>query len=185
MSSNIQSICVFCGSSNGLDQRYFDEAYHLGILLAEHKIQLVYGAGKSGLMGAVADGALSAGGSVLGIVPNNLFELQSTHEGLTKLEIVPTIHLRKARMHETSDAFIALPGGFGTLDELFETITWAQIGIHHKPIGLLNTRDFYSPVLQLVEHLHREKFIYDAHKVNIIKEDSPASLLEQILREPL
>jgi hypothetical protein len=181
MNPDIRSICVYCGSSNGLDQLYFNEAHRLGILLAQNRIRLVYGAGKSGLMGAVADGALSAGGNVLGIVPDNLFELQSTHDGLTKLEIVPNIHLRKARMHESSDAFIALPGGFGTLDELFETITWAQIGIHHKPIGLLNTRDFYTPVMQLVEHLHREKFVYDAHKVNIIKEDTPAALLECIL----
>ncbi len=181
MNTTIQSICVYCGSSNGLDHRYFEEAYHLGILLAEHHIRLVYGAGRSGLMGAVADGALSAGGNVLGIVPDNLFELQSVHEGLTTLEVVANIHLRKARMHETSDAFIALPGGFGTLDELFETITWAQIGIHHKPIGLLNTRDFYTPVMQLVEHLHREKFIYDAFKVNLIKEDTPSALLARIV----
>jgi uncharacterized protein (TIGR00730 family) len=183
MKQNIQSICVYCGSSNGLDQLYFDQARDLGILLAQHQIRLVYGAGKSGLMGAVADGALSAGGNVLGIVPDNLFELQSTHDGLTKLEIVPNIHLRKARMHEASDAFIALPGGFGTLDELFETITWAQIGIHHKPIGLLNTRDFYTPVMQLIEHLHREQFVYDAHKVNIIKENTPTTLLERILEK--
>ena len=150
MKNKIQSICVFCGSSNGLDQRYFKDAYLLGTLLAKKNIQLVYGAGKSGLMGAVADGALSAGGEVFGIVPENLFELQTVHEGLTKLEIVSNIHLRKARMHEASDAFIALPGGFGTLDELFETITWAQIGIHNKPIGLLNTKDFFSPVLELI-----------------------------------
>lgn len=181
MKNKIQSICVFCGSSNGLDQRYFKDAYQMGALLAKNNIQLVYGAGKSGLMGAVADGALSAGGEVFGIVPENLFELQTVHEGLTKLEIVSNIHLRKARMHETSDAFIALPGGFGTLDELFETITWAQIGIHNKPIGLLNTKDFFSPVLQLVEHLHQEKFIYDANKVNLFKEDTPAALLAHIL----
>jgi len=181
MSNHIQSICVFCGSSNGLDQQYFDDAYQMGVQLAEHKIQLIYGAGRSGLMGAVADGALSAGGKVLGIVPDNLFELQTVHEGLTKLEVVANIHLRKARMHETSDAFIALPGGFGTLDELFETITWAQIGIHNKPICLLNTRDFYNPVMALVEHLLREKFVYDAHKVNIIKENTPAALLARIL----
>lgn len=182
MNDKIKSICVFCGSSDDVDQYYLDEAFKLGVLLAEKEIRLVYGAGSTGLMGAVADGTLSCGGEVLGIVPDNLFDPKLIHNNLTKLEVSPSIHARKARMHETSDAFISLPGGFGTMDELFETITWAQINLHSKPIGLLNTKQFYDPVAQLIDHLHAQKFIYDEHKILIIKEEEPETLLERIFR---
>ena len=145
MPNSLRSICVFCGSADGLKQVYLDAAFGLGQLLARQGITLVYGAGKTGLMGAVADGALSAGGEVIGIVPHNLNTSALIHAGLTRLETSENMHTRKARMSELAEAFIALPGGLGTFDELFETLTWVQIGLHHKPVGLLNTLNYYDP----------------------------------------
>ena len=142
MNSKIRSICVYCGSADGLDNDYYKNAYQLGELLAKEDITLVYGAGKTGLMGAVADGVLNHYGKVIGVVPELLNEPQLIHANLTKLEVLPDMHQRKARMSELADAYIALPGGFGTFDELFETLTWAQIGIHNKPIGLLNINHY-------------------------------------------
>ncbi|PKO18523.1 MAG: TIGR00730 family Rossman fold protein [Chloroflexi bacterium HGW-Chloroflexi-10] len=179
---NIQSICVYCGSADGLNQTYLDAAFLMGKLLAERNIQLIYGAGKTGLMGAVADGVLANNGKVTGIVPKNLNEPQLIHNNLTKLEIVPNIHLRKARMSELADAFIALPGGFGTFDELFETLTWAQIGIHQKPIGLLNTLHYFDPLISMVNHALLEKFIYAEHKILFIHEEFPQNLLEDLIK---
>lgn len=180
MNEQIKSVCVFCGSAQGLDRLYYDEAFKLGVLLAEKNMRLIFGAGKTGLMGAVADGILSCGGSAVGIIPKDVFQPQEIHDHLTKLEVVPNIQLRKARMYEYADAFIALPGGFGTLDELFETLTWAQIGFHNKPIGLLNTKNYYDPLITLIDHLHREKFIYDEHKVLLFKENDPEQLLTHL-----
>jgi len=130
-----KSICVYCGSADGLADGYLAAARELGQILADRGIELVYGAGKTGLMGAVADGVLNAGGKVIGVVSENLNQPQLMHTGLTRLEVVADIHQRKARMSQLAEAFIALPGGYGTLDELFETLTWAQIGLHTKPVG--------------------------------------------------
>jgi len=180
MNSNVKTICVYCGSADGLRKEYYDAAYYLGQIFAENGISLVYGAGKTGLMGAVADGVLNENGSVIGIVPEILNEPQLIHANLTKLEVLPDIHKRKARMSELADAFIALPGGFGTFDELFETLTWAQIGIHSKPIGLLNVNNYFNPLLNMVEHALKEKFIYAEHKVLLLHDSDPGLLLEKI-----
>jgi uncharacterized protein (TIGR00730 family) len=175
--NKIKTICVYCGSADGLRKEFYQAAFQTGKLLADMKIDLVYGAGKTGLMGAVADGALNAGGNVFGIVPKNLNEPQLIHANLTNLVVVEDIHLRKAKMSEMADAFIALPGGFGTFDELFETLTWAQIGLHKKPIGLLNTLMYYEPLLAMVNHALKEKFIYDEHKVLLVSDEDPENLL--------
>jgi uncharacterized protein (TIGR00730 family) len=180
MNSEVKTICVYCGSADGLRKEYYEAAYNLGQIFAKNGISLVYGAGKTGLMGAVADGVLDSHGSVIGVVPEILNEPQLIHSNLTKLEVLPDIHQRKARMSELADAFIALPGGFGTFDELFETLTWAQIGIHSKPIGLLNINYYFDPLLKMVEHALNEKFIYAEHKILLLNDPDPASLLNKI-----
>jgi uncharacterized protein (TIGR00730 family) len=152
----------------------------MGNEIARAGLQLVYGAGKTGLMGAVADGVLEAGGKVIGVIPENLNTPQLVHGGLTSLEVVSGIQVRKARMSALADAFIALPGGFGTFDELFETLTWAQIGLHHKPIGLLNTRGYFNPMLEMVEHARKEKFIYPEHCNLVLHDENPAMLLKKL-----
>ncbi len=180
MKSLIRSICVYCGSADGLKPSYLEAAARTGRLLAQAGIRLVYGAGKTGLMGAVADGALSAGGEVTGVVPLNLNLPSLIHAGLTRLEVTPDIHARKAQMSALADAFIALPGGFGTFEEFFETLTWAQIGLHAKPIGLLNVNHYYDPLITLVEHAIHEGFIYPEHRGLLVVADQPESLLELI-----
>ncbi len=176
----IQSICVYCGSADGLRAEYLNAAFEMGEAIAKAGLRLVYGAGKTGLMGAVADGALQAGGQVTGVVPTLLNTPQLIHAGLTELEVVDTIHLRKARMSELADAFIALPGGYGTLEELFESLTWAQIGLHQKPIGLLNTLGYYDTLLKLVQHALSEGFIYAEHRTLLLSSAAPLELLDQI-----
>ncbi|OGN78812.1 MAG: Rossman fold protein, TIGR00730 family [Chloroflexi bacterium GWB2_54_36] len=175
-----KSICVYCGSADGLDKVYLDAARAIGQIMAERGIELVYGAGKTGMMGALADGVLAAGGQVTGVVPDNLNQPQLIHAGLTHLEVVGDIHQRKARMSQLAEAFIALPGGYGTLDELFETLTWAQIGLHTKPVGLLNTREYFSPLLQMIERARSEKFIYDEHRDLLVYSSDPQDLLLQL-----
>lgn len=177
---SIQSICVYCGSADGVRQEYYQAAFGMGQALARSNIRLIYGAGKTGLMGAVANGALQAGGEVIGIMPANLNLPQLVHAGLTKLEVVDNIQLRKARMSDLADAFIALPGGYGTFDELFECLTWAQIGLHHKPIGLLNTLDYYDPLLATIQHALSEGFIYAEHSILLVHDNDPVSLLRQL-----
>lgn len=180
MSPTIRSICVYCGSADGVDAAYYTAAADMGALLARSGLRLVYGAGKTGLMGAVADGVLAAGGEVVGVVPASLNQPQLIHAGLTTLEVAADIHQRKARMSALADAFIALPGGYGTLDELFETLTWAQIGLHAKPVGLLNTRGYYDPLLEFIERVRAEHFIYDVHRDLLAADPDPAVLLEKL-----
>jgi uncharacterized protein (TIGR00730 family) len=180
--STITTITVFCGSADGVNPIYLEAARAMGRLLAQRSITLIYGAGKTGLMGAVADGALSAGGQVVGVIPSNLNTPRLAHAGLTRLEVSPDIHTRKARMSALAEAFIALPGGFGTFDELFETLTWAQIGLHHKPVGLLNTLGYYDPLLALVEHARAEGFIYNEHRDLLLSDRDPLALLESLER---
>jgi len=174
---SIQSICVFAGSADHLNQSYLDGAAELGRCLAENQIRIIYGGGKTGLMGALADSALAAGGTVIGIVPRSLFQPQLIHDHLTELKIVDSMHQRKALMTQMADAFIALPGGFGTLDELFETLTWIQIGIHRKPLGLLNLNSYFLPLLAMVNHAQQEGFIYANHRDLFAIEDDPHRLL--------
>lgn len=178
--NSYKSICVYCGSADGLDQIYLDAARILGGLLANRGIELIYGAGKTGLMGALANGVLEAGGTVTGIVPENLNQSQLIHGTLSRLEVVPDIHARKARMSQLAEAFITLPGGYGTLDELFETLTWAQIGLHTKPVGLLNTGGYFGPLLEMIERARSEKFIYDEHRDLLISSSDPSDLLSKL-----
>jgi uncharacterized protein (TIGR00730 family) len=173
----MQRVCVYCGSADNLHPTYLDQARRLGKLLAAAGLELVYGAGSTGLMGAVADGALEAGGVVTGVIPTMFNTPQLAHARLTRLEVVETIHLRKARMAEIADAFIALPGGYGTFEELFEILTWAQIGLHHKPVGLLNVRGYFDPLLALVARAEAEGFIYAEHQRLFVAETDPAALL--------
>jgi uncharacterized protein (TIGR00730 family) len=182
MDHTIQSICVYCGSADDLNSVYLDAAAEMGRLIAKRNVRLVYGAGKTGLMGALAEGALKAGGEVIGVAPKNLNTLPLIHQNLTKLEIVPDIHARKARMYALADAFIALPGGYGTLDELFETLTWAQIGLHTKPVGLLNTIHYYDPLLEMLEKARQEKFIFDEHLLLFMSDPDPQALLDRLFK---
>jgi uncharacterized protein (TIGR00730 family) len=176
----IRSICVYCGSADHLHTGYLEAAYTLGALLARSDIQLVYGAGKTGLMGAVADGALQAGGDVTGIVCDNLNTPELIHTSLTHLEVVADIQIRKARMSSLADAFIALPGGYGTFDELFETLTWSQIGLHQKPVGLLNVRKYFDPLLAMIQHAKDEGFIYAEHRMLLIHDEVAETLLTRL-----
>ncbi|MEQ9071071.1 MAG: TIGR00730 family Rossman fold protein, partial [Gimesia chilikensis] len=157
--SKINSICVFCGSKSGSDPQYHESAQELGRLLAERNITLVYGGGSVGLMGIIADAVLAAGGKVIGVIPRQLATRELLHPGVEEMHVVEDMHTRKAKMAEFSDAFIAMPGGFGTLEELFEVVSWVQLGIYLKPIGLLNTSGFYDPLLNLVEHCIDTEFI--------------------------
>ena len=150
----------------------------MGRVLAEGGIQLIYGGGKTGLMGAVADGTLEAGGSVIGVIIPSMNTGPLAHTGLTHMDVVPHMHARKARMHELADGYIAMPGGFGTWDELFETITWAQTGAHEKPVGLLNVREYYNPLFAAMDHAVAEGFVFAEHRNVICCEAEPGKLLD-------
>jgi len=157
--SELKNVCVFCGSSIGHKGVYSDAAHRLGMELAHHKIGLVYGGSSTGLMGLIADSALKHGGTVTGIIPEALVKREVQHNGLTELHVVNSMHERKAMMAEKSDAFVALPGGIGTYEELFEIITWAQLAIHRKPIAIVNVENFYTPLLAMLNHGMQEGFI--------------------------
>lgn len=180
MPHHLTSICIYCGSADGLNADYLEAAFEMGELIACSGLSLVYGAGKTGLMGALADGALRAGGTVIGVVNEHLNQPQLIHAGLTRLEVTADLHQRKARMSALADAFIALPGGFGTLDELFETLTCLQIGLHKKPVALLNTRRYFDPLLTLIDHALKEGFIYQEHRELLFAAESPAGVLEKL-----
>jgi len=173
----IEKICVYCGSADNLNPDYLASARRMGELIARRNMHLVFGAGATGLMGAVADGALEAGGEVTGIIPEYFNTPQLAHGQLTHLEVVATIHQRKARMAELADAFIALPGGYGTFEEFFEILTWAQIGLHQKPIGLLNVRNYFDPMIKMIEHARAEGFIYNEHRSLFVYANQPDELL--------
>lgn len=177
----MNSICVYCGSSDKTGVIYTNAAYELGAELAAQEIQLVYGAGSTGLMGAVANGALENGGDVVGVIPEIFNTPALAHNGLTRLEILPDMHQRKARMAELSDAFIALPGGFGTMEELFEILTWAQIGLHQKPVGILNFHGYFDPLLEMIGKANEEGFIYQEHEALLSSAEDPRSLLDTML----
>jgi len=153
------AICVYCGSSSGGSPDYVELARAFGAELARRGISLVYGGGKVGLMGTVADAVLAGGGKVVGVIPRQLVELEVAHPGLTELVTVETMHQRKTRMYELSDAFVALPGGFGTMDEMFEMLTWAQLGLHRYPCAFLDVRGYYSPLRAMMDHMVAERFV--------------------------
>lgn len=177
----MNSICVYSGSSDKIHPDFQDAAYEMGTVLAGEGIVLVYGAGCTGLMGAVADGALESGGKVIGVMPRIFNTPQLAHQNLTRLEIVDDMHQRKARLVELADGFIALPGGFGTMEELFEILTWAQIGLHKKPIGLLNVRHYFDPLLDFIDSASAEGFIYPEHRSLFSSSEKPFDLLKVLL----
>lgn len=174
-------MCVFCGSSAGR-VRHVEVATEVGRALAERGIELVYGGGRVGTMGAVADGALTAGGSVIGVIPQRLVQWEIAHDGLTELHVVDTMHQRKALMADLSDAFVALPGGAGTLDELFEIWTWAQLGLHAKPIGLLNVDGFYDHLIAMIDHMVAEGFLKAPYRDMVLVDDDVERLLNRMER---
>lgn len=156
----MKSICVYCGSNAGNKPAYADRAMALGTRIAQEKLTLVYGGGNVGLMGIVADAVLEAGGEAVGVIPQQLVNWEVAHRGLTKLEIVGSMHERKARMFDLADAFVALPGGFGTLDEMFEMLTWRQLGLGQKPCAFLDVENFYSPLMTMIDRMVEERFLH-------------------------
>ncbi len=178
----MKTICVYCGSSDKVNPAYLQAANEMGKAIAEQGLQLWYGAGSTGLMGAVANGAIQAGGEVIGVIPGFFNTPQLAHYGLARLEVVDDMHQRKMRLAQVADAFIALPGGYGTFEELFEMLTWSQIGLHEKPIGLLNTLKYFDPLVAMVDHARGQGFIYDEHRALFTCADQPAELLVALVQ---
>jgi uncharacterized protein (TIGR00730 family) len=176
----VRRACVFCGSSPGALPVYTEVTEDLGQLLVEHEITLVFGGATVGLMGRLADTVLSEGGEAIGVIPQSLVDREIAHLGLTDLHVVDTMHERKARMADLSDGFLALPGGLGTLDELFEIYTWAQLGLHRKPIGILNVEGYFDGLLSFLEHAAAERFVREDHRAMLIVEENPAVMLERL-----
>ncbi len=176
----MRRICVFCGSSPGRHPEYGEAAARFGRTLAREGVGLVYGGASIGLMGAVADAARDAGGEVIGVIPESLVALEVAHTGLDDLRIVGSMHERKALMAELSDAFVALPGGIGTLEEIFEVWTWGQLGSHAKPCAFLNTLQYYDPLLAFLDHVVEEAFLRTVHRGMILVEQDPEALLHAI-----
>jgi uncharacterized protein (TIGR00730 family) len=176
----MKNICVFCGSNTGASALYRHAADELGRLLVAQGLGLVYGGGSIGLMGVIADAVLTAGGHVTGVIPQQLATVELLNAAVTDMRIVPSMHTRKALMAELSDGFIALPGGYGTFEELFEIITWAQLGIHSKPIGLLNTEGYYDQLLAFIDRTIHDGFIKAQHRELFVVESTPERLLERL-----
>ena len=178
--SAMKSLAVFCGSKDGSNELFLLHAQQLGRLLAENGLRIVYGGGNKGLMGAVADSALAAGGEVLGVIPEQLRSWEHQHEGLTELQVVPDMHTRKRLMYEYCDAAIILPGGFGTMDEMFEMLTWNQLAIHDKPIFILNTAGYYSDLFQMMQVMYRYGFLYDPLEQRVRIFDLPQGVVDHV-----
>lgn len=176
----IRSLCVFCGSNTGTNPRFAEVAREFGALLASQGIALVYGGGHVGLMGIVADAVLAGGGKAIGVIPRALWDREVGHRNLTKLHIVESMHERKAMMASLADAFVALPGGLGTLEEIFEVWTWAQLGIHAKPVGFLDAEGFYGPLMAFLDRGVDAGFIRAQHRAAAIVEANPISLLRRL-----
>jgi uncharacterized protein (TIGR00730 family) len=176
----MKRVCVFCGANAGLREEYCSAAQLLAGALARSGLGLVYGGGNVGLMGMLADAMLQAGGEVIGVIPRRLVEKEVAHRGLTELRVVDTMHQRKAMMNELSDAFIALPGGYGTLEEFLEILTWSQLGIHRKPSGLLNVLGYYDSLLAMLDHAVAEQFLLPANRKLVIAETDAELLLRRL-----
>lgn len=174
----MKRICVYCGSSPGMLADYVAEARHLGSVLARRGLGLVYGGGNVGLMGQLAQSVLEHGGQVTGVIPRDLVRREVAHTGLADLRIVDSMHERKALMAELADGFIALPGGIGTLEELLEVMTWAQLGLHRKPCGLLNTSRYFDQLMAFLDHLVAQRFLHPAHRAMLLDADCPEALLD-------
>lgn len=178
----MRRLCIFCGSSLGGRGAFADAARAMGAELARRGIAVVYGGGRVGLMGVVADATLAAGGEVIGVIPRALATRELAHDALTDLRVVGTMHERKALMAELADAFVALPGGLGTFEEFCEILTWAQLGIHSKPCALLNVEGYYDPLLSLFDHAVAERFVRPEHRALVLAESDPGRLLEALKR---
>lgn len=176
----MKRMTVFCGASSGADASYRLAAEAMGRALVERKLELVFGGGMVGLMGVVADAVLHGGGSAIGVIPTFLAKKEIAHEGLTELIVVDSMHTRKMRMHEMSDAAIALPGGYGTLDELFELLTWSQLGVHRKPIGLLNVHGYFDHLIAFIDHMQREDFIQSDTRSLLVHDQDVHRLLDKM-----
>ena len=178
----LASVCVFAGSNPGRNPAYEESAAHLGRVLALRGIELVTGGGRVGLMGTVADAALEAGGRVTGVIPRDLADLEIAHRGLSELLVVDSMHARKLAMSDRAQAFIALPGGFGTLEEVMEAFTWTQLGIHAKPVGVLDVAGFFGPLLRFLDSVVDAGFVHPAHRSQFLAAAEPDDLLEEIRR---
>jgi uncharacterized protein (TIGR00730 family) len=178
----MRRLCVYCGSRPGSQPDYTEAAQHLARALVKRHIELVYGGASVGTMGVLADTVLAAGGHVIGIIPQAIVDREVVHRGLSDLRIVTSMHERKALMAELSDGFIALPGGLGTLDEVFEILTWGQLGLHQKPCGLLNIRGYYRGLIDFLDHAVSERFITDVHRAMLLVEEEPERLIERFER---
>lgn len=177
----MKCITVYCGSSAGTNPVYRDMAAATGLFLAGKGIDIVFGGGKVGLMGVLANAALEAGGKVTGIIPEFLKTMEVAHDSLTDLVVVDNMHQRKALMQEMSDGFIALPGGYGTLEELFEILTWGQLGLHSKPMGILNIDGFYDHLLATMDHMMNEGFLHEINRKMVLSDQRPEDLFEKML----
>ncbi len=176
----MKTVCVYCGSSDKMGDEYLQAACNMGAVIAGRGFTLAYGAGCTGMMGAVADGALDAGGEVIGVIPRMFATPALMHRGLSQLEIVDSMHARKQRLVDISDAFIALPGGYGTFEELFEILTWAQIGLHQKPVGILNTQHYFDLLLSAIGYAQAEGFMYAEHSSLFVYSDTAEALLDML-----
>ncbi|MBM4108977.1 MAG: TIGR00730 family Rossman fold protein [Phycisphaerae bacterium] len=180
--NRFDTLAVFCGAANGARAEYADDARRLGGLMARRGIRLLYGGGRAGMMGAVADGCLDAGGAVTGVIPGFLVGRELAHPLVKDMVVVETMHERKMTMAKRADAFVALPGGLGTLDEMFEILAWAQLGLHGKPVGLLNTRGYYDSMMAFLDHVEREGFLRLSHRAEILFDADVESLLDRLER---
>lgn len=178
----LRSVCVFCGSAPGARPVYAAAARRLGGALARRGIRLVFGGGSVGLMGVLADAAMARGGEAVGVIPRALYRKEVAHQGLTRLHVVASMHERKAMMADLADAFLALPGGLGTLEELAEVLTWAQLGLHAKPCGLLDVAGYWRPLIRFLDHAVEERFLGPSHRRLVTVERSPAVLLDRLQR---
>lgn len=172
----IKSIAVFCGAGLGVNPIYKDVAIELGLYLANNNIQLIYGGGNIGLMGVIADAVIGANGEAIGVIPDFLLQREVGHKGLSELIVVDTMHQRKQKMCELADAFITMPGGFGSMDELFEILTWKQLALHNKPVGILNVNGYYDFLLQHINFMNKEQFVSDHNMKLIVESDSITKL---------
>ncbi|MEY2680106.1 MAG: hypothetical protein RL661_337 [Pseudomonadota bacterium] len=182
----IHRLCVFCGASQGRRSEYRDAAVAMGEMIAARGFELVYGGGNIGLMGVISNACLEAGGQVIGVIPESLMGREFAgelieHPGITRLEVVDSMHTRKARMAELADGFIALPGGFGTFEELFEILTWAQLGFHHKPVGLLDVAGYFEPLRALCDQAVAEGFLRPENRAQLLAHTDPSALLEDMV----
>jgi len=176
----MKSVAVYCGSSIGANPFYAQQAQALGAALAAQGLTLVYGGGRVGLMGTIADAVLAAGGQVIGVIPDFLHAKEVSHTGCTELHIVGSMHERKLLMAERADAFVAMPGGYGTLEELFEVLTWGQLGLHRKPVGLLNVDGYYDHLLLALDRMRDDQLLRSENRAQLLQADNPAELLAQL-----